>query len=139
MVVWQLGGGRLTELLRHHHEEKYGLEIKFNNIGAGLLLFHPFNITISTNAILGENVSIYKGVTIGSVRSGKRKGYPKIGNKVVICSNANVLGGITIGDDVLIAGGAFVDFDVPDHSVVIGNPGIIHYKEDCTKDYLCGK
>lgn len=46
------------------------------------------------------------------------------------------VGGITIGNDVLIAAGAYVNFDVPDNSVVIGNPGRIYYKENPTRDYM---
>ena len=47
-----------------------------------------------------------------------------------------VCGNIVIGDDVLIAAGAFVNFDVPDNSVVVGNPGIIHHKEKPTQYYV---
>ena len=79
---------------------------------------------------------MFKGCTIGSVRSGKREGVPVIGNNVVIGCNAFVCGGITIGNDVLIAANSFVDFDVPDNSIVFGNPGIIKYKERPTADYI---
>jgi serine O-acetyltransferase len=47
-----------------------------------------------------------------------------------------ICGNVTIGNDVLIAAGAYVNFDVPDNSVVIGNPGVIHHKENPSKDYL---
>ena len=50
--------------------------------------------------------------------------------------NASVCGSIRIGNDVLIAANSFVDFDVPDNSLVIGNPGEIHHKELATKDYM---
>ena len=50
--------------------------------------------------------------------------------------NATVVGNVTIGDDVLIAPGAFVNFDVPSHSVVIGNPAQIHHKENATEGYV---
>lgn len=43
---------------------------------------------------------------------------------------------ITIGNDVMIAPNSFVNFDVPDHSVVVGNPGVIHYKENATEEYI---
>lgn len=67
---------------------------------------------------------------------GEKSGTPCIGDRVVICSNAMVCGNIVIGDDVLIAAGAFVNFDVPDNSVVVGNPGIIHHKEKPTQYYV---
>jgi len=112
----------IFEIFRKHYEKRYGLEITFNNIEGGLLLMHPYNITINPKAIIGNSVTIYKGATIGSIRSGKRKGAPNIGDRVAICCNASVLGGIKIGNDVLIASNSMVDFDVPDNSVVIGNP-----------------
>ena len=67
---------------------------------------------------------------------GKRAGSPKIGNCVFVGINATIVGGITIGDDVMIAPNSFVNFDVPSHSVVIGNPGVIHHKEDATSNYI---
>ena len=64
-------------------------------------------------------------------------GVPVIGDNVQIGINATIIGGICIGDDVLIAPNAFVNFDVPSHSIVIGNPGIIIHREEATKDYVC--
>ena len=70
------------------------------------------------------------------VKSGKRQGVPTLKNHIYIGANASIVGGITIGNDVLIAANSFVDFDVPDNSLVIGNPCIIKHKENaCTKDY----
>lgn len=116
----------------YHIASKKGIEISFeqNKIGGGLQLSHPYGITVNGSAILGDNVTLYKGSTIGSVRNGKLKGAPVIGSNVVICANAFVCGNIHVGDNVLIAANAFVDFDVPTDSVVIGNPGQIHHKEN---------
>jgi len=117
--------------------KRNGNEIAFNgNIGAGLILAHGRNITINSRSIVGSNCVFFKGCTIGSIRSGRREGVPCIGNRVVVGCNAFVCGGIKIGDDVLIAANAFVDFDVPPNSVVIGNPGVVHHKENPCKDYL---
>ena len=96
---------------------------------------HPYGITVNNNAEIGEDCTIFKGATIGSVRSGKRAGVPKIGNRVTVCTNAMVCGGIIIGDDALIAANAFVDFDVPSHSLVIGNPACIKHRENASRDY----
>lgn len=123
---------------QRHYEKRYGLEICMDNIGGGLLICHPFNITVNSRSIIGQNVSLFKGVTIGSVRSGKLEGVPHIGDRVTICPNATVVGNIEIGHDVLISSNAMVDFDVPPHSVVIGNPGVIHHKENASSDYLSG-
>lgn len=125
-------------LAMHHYQERYGIELDFAKIGGGLLLMHPFDITVNSRAELGEQVTLFKGCTVGSVRSGKREGVPKIGNRVCICPNAFVCGNITIGDDVLIAANAMVDVDVPSHSIVLGNPAMIIHKDNASKDYLTG-
>ena len=77
-----------------------------------------------------------KGCTIGNVKKADGAKAPVIGNRVYIGLNSSVVGGIHIGDDVLIAANTFVNFDVPSHSVVIGSPGVIHHKEDATKYYI---
>lgn len=76
------------------------------------------------------------GVTIGMEFRGEREGNPRIGNKVCIGSNACVVGNITIGDDVLIAPLSFVNFHVPSHSVVLGDPARIIQKSNATKCYI---
>lgn len=113
-----------------------GNEISFNNIYEGLLLSHPYCITVNAGAIIGKNATLFKGSTIGSIRGGKHNGTPIIGDNVTICSNAMVCGNIKVGYNVLIAVNAYVNFDVPDNSVVIGNLGVIHYKENPSKYYL---
>ena len=115
---------------------KHGIEIYPElNAGKGLLLLHAFNITVNSKSVIGENVTISKGVTIGQENRGKRKGCPVIGNKVWIGVNAAIVGKITIGDDVLIAPNAYVNCDVPSHSVVFGNPCVIKHRDDATEAY----
>ena len=70
---------------------------------------------------------------------GSRAGSPVLGNCVWVGVNAVIVGGITVGDDVMIAPNAFVNFDVPSHSVVIGNPGQIHIKQNATEGYILNK
>ena len=98
-------------------------------------MVHPYNITISPQAVLGKNVNILKGATIG-VSWGKQPGAPKIGNNVYIGINATLLGGIKIGDEVLIAPNTFVNQDIPSHSVVVGNPCKVIPKENAADKYL---
>ena len=115
---------------------KYGLEISVKaKIGKGLYLGHPYNITVGEEVIIGENVSLHKGCTIGRTNRGNA-GSPVIGNCVYIGINSTVVGDISIGNDVMIAPNSFVNFDVPDHSVVIGNPGSIHYRKNATEGYI---
>jgi serine acetyltransferase len=59
-----------------------------------------------------------------------------VGDNIYIGVNATIVGKVHIGNDVLIGPNSFVNFDVPDHSVVIGNPGVIHHKEHATNGYV---
>ena len=93
-------------------------------IGRGFRIVHFGQIVINPNTIIGDNFNISQGCLIGNAQ-GKRMGTPKIGNNVCMNANAIVIGNAHIGNDVLIAPGAFVNFDVPDNSIVIGNPGQI--------------
>lgn len=120
----------------YRYSRKYGLEIKSQTkIGKGFLMGHPYNITISPYAVIGDNVSINKGATIG-ISGGKRPGAPTIGNCVYIGINSTVIGGITIGDDVLIAPNTLLNVDVPSHSIVIGNPCKIIPRDNATAQYI---
>lgn len=103
-------------------------------IGEGLRIGHFGNIVINPAAKIGRNFSIAQGALIGSA-AGKRPGVPVIGNNVIVSANALILGGVYIGDYVMIAPGAFVNFDVPSHSIVIGNPGKIIQSDHPTDKY----
>ena len=118
-------------------KKKNMLEISYRTkIGKGLYLGHPYGITINPEATIGENCNIHKGVTIGQENRGKREGAPQIGNYVWIGINAVVVGNVSIGDDVLIAPNSYVNCDVPDHSVVIGNPCVMKHKKCATEKYI---
>ena len=87
--------------------------------------------------IVGKNVDCLNGVLLGQIDSGVKAGTPVIGDNVFLGTNSIVVGKIKIGNDVLIAPGAYVNFDVPDHSVVIGNPAVVHHKENAIEGYVC--
>ena len=106
------------------------------SIGPGFYIGHMGRVVIHPDAVIGANCNVATGVTIGAISSGRRQGVPVIGDRVWIGTNAVVVGGVRIGTDVAIAPGAYVNFDVPDHSVVIGNPGVIHHKERATAGLL---
>lgn len=101
-------------------------------------MIHPYNISISTEAKLGKNVNMYKGSTVG-FNTGNPFGAPVIGDCVQIGLNSTVIGGITVGNDVLIAPNTLVNRDVPDHSVVIGNPCRIIPKQNATDKFMWNK
>lgn len=125
------------KILLYHYSRKYALEISSGaKIGRGLYLGHPYGITVGEGVTIGNNCNLHKGCTIGRENRGKRKGSPTIGNCVSIGINSTVIGKITIGDDVIIAPNSFVNFDVPAHSIVIGNPACIHSRSDATNEYI---
>ena len=105
-------------------------------IGEGFYIGHSGRIIINPKAVLGKNINISTGVTIGQENRGKRKGVPTIGDNCWIGTNAVIVGNITIGSDVLIAPLSFVNFDVPDHSIVVGNPAKIISRENATEGYI---
>lgn len=121
----------------HRVRMKTGIGLSYNvKIGKGLIIGHWGTIVVNGGATFGNDIMLTHNVTIGRDVRGKRKGTPTIGNRVVIRTNSTVVGNITIGDDVLIAPNTFVNFDVPSHSIVIGNPATIHQRENATEGHL---
>lgn len=105
-------------------------------IGKGLYLGHTGGRYINEKAVIGDNCNINHNVTIGQENRGSRKGAPTIGNQVWLGAGCVIVGKINIGNNVLIAPNAFVNFDVPDNSIVIGNPGKIINKNNSTESYI---
>lgn len=98
-------------------------------IGKGLMVHHSFAVISPERA--GENLTVLPGVVIGRGRKSQtgNRIKPIIGDNVFIGANATVIGGIRIGNNVTIGAGAFVNKDVPDNCVVVGNPLRIIQKE----------
>ena len=107
------------------------------NIGEGFYISHLGRVIINPDSKLGKNINVSTGVVIGQENRGVRKGCPVIGDNCWIGANSVIVGNAKIGSDVLIAPLAYVNFDVPDHSIVIGNPGRIIPRENATEDYIC--
>lgn len=94
-------------------------------IGRNFFIDHATGVVIGETAEIGENVSIYQGVTLGGVSTEKKKRHPTIGNNVVIGAGATILGPITIGDNVRVGAGSVVVKSVPPNSTVVGVPAKI--------------
>lgn len=113
-----------NRILLHHYRFKYGFDISpTTSIGPGLYIGHFGGVVISPYAVLGSNINIAQGVTIGAASRGPRTGAPTLEDRVWVGANAIIVGKVTIGREALIAPGAYVNFDVPPESVVLGNPG----------------
>jgi len=119
-------------ILLKHYQIKYGIQIPYQTeIGKGFRIAHFSNIVVNPATKIGANFNIANGCTIGN-SGGIKKGTPIIGNCVSLQTNSVVVGGIKIGNNVLIAPNTFVNFDVPDNSVVIGQKAKIISKEDAS-------
>src|ERR1700757_251837 len=92
-------------------------------LGAGLFIDHATGVVIGETAEVGDNVTIYHGVTLGGSGKDTGKRHPTIGDRVTIGAGAKVLGAIKIGDDSRIGANAVVVKPVPSSSVVVGVPG----------------
>jgi serine O-acetyltransferase len=92
-------------------------------IGQGLFIDHGMGVVIGETAEIGEDVTLYHGVTLGGTRLDKGKRHPTIGDRVVVGAGAKILGAITIGADTRIGANAVVVKSVPANSVVVGVPG----------------
>lgn len=98
---------------------KYGLDISYRTkIGRGFYIGHFGGVVIHGDVEIGDNCNLSQGVTIGILQRGNKIGIPTIGDRVFIGPSSVILGGINIGDDVLIGANALVTFDVSDFSVV---------------------
>lgn len=110
----------------NHYRFRYGFDISPTTaIGPGLYIGHFGGVVISPYAVLGRNINIAQGVTIGATSRGERTGAPTLEDRVWVGANAILVGKITIGREALIGPGAYVNFDVPPSAVVLGNPGKI--------------
>ena len=94
-------------------------------IGRGLFIDHGMGVVIGETAEIGDNVTIYQGVTLGGTGKETGKRHPTIGNNVMIGAGAKVLGPFKVGDGAKIAANAVVLDEVPPYSTVVGVPGRI--------------
>lgn len=103
---------------------KTGIEIHPGaQIGKGFFIDHGNGVIIGETTIIGDNVTLYQGVTLGGTGKEHGKRHPTIGNNVMISAGAKVLGSFTIGDNSKIGAGSVVLEEVPPGSTVVGVPG----------------
>ena len=97
-------------------------------IGERLFIDHGAGVVIGETAVIGDDVTLYQGVTLGGTGKEKGKRHPTIGNGVVIGAGAKVLGNIRVGDHSRVGAGSVVTRDVPDDSTVVGVPGHLIFR-----------
>jgi len=98
-------------------------------IGNGFFIDHGMGVVIGETSVIGNNVTLFQGVTLGGTGKERGKRHPTLGNNIVIGTGAKVLGNVKIGDGVQIGANAVVIKDVPPNSTVVGVPGRIVKKE----------
>lgn len=103
---------------------KTGIEIHPGaKIGSGFFIDHGSGVIIGETAVIGNNVTLYQGVTLGGTGKEQGKRHPTIGDNVMISTGAKVLGSFTIGENSKIGAGSVVLSPVPPNSTVVGVPG----------------
>ncbi|CAH8342309.1 unnamed protein product [Eruca vesicaria subsp. sativa] len=121
--LWTQDRKILSLLIQNRVSEAFAVDIHPGaKIGRGILLDHATAVVIGETAVVGDNVSILHGVTLGG--TGKQCGdrHPKIGDGVLIGAGTCVLGNITIGEGAKVGSGSVVLKDVPPHTTAVGNP-----------------
>ncbi len=114
----------LARWLSHINRFLTGIEIHPGaKIGKRFVIDHGMGIVIGETTEIGDNVTLYHGVTLGGTTWNKGKRHPTLGNNVVVGTGAKVLGNIKIGDNVRIGANSVIFRDVPSNSTVVGVPG----------------
>ena len=125
----------LARLISEKAKRKTGIEIHPGaKIGKKLFIDHGFGVVIGETAIIGDNVTIYHGVTLGGTGKEKGKRHPTIENNVMIGASAKVLGNIIIGENSKIGAGAIVLNDIPKNVTAVGVPAKIVKTNDISFD-----
>ena len=119
--LWKWRRRILAQMLSNWLRFLTGIEIHPGaTIGHRLVIDHGMGVVVGETAVIGDDVLIYHGVTLGGKEFTRAKRHPTIGNNVMIGAESIVLGNITIGDNVMIGAGSVVTKDVAPNSVVIG-------------------
>jgi serine O-acetyltransferase len=105
-------------------------------IGRRFFIDHGSGVVIGETTIIGDDVLLYQGVTLGGTGNERGKRHPTLGNNVVVGTGAKVLGNINIGDNVKIGAGSVVVHDVPGNSTVVGIPGrVVRVRSEGTLEH----
>lgn len=122
--LWLEGKFDEARRLNFIAHEKTGCDIHPGaTIGKRFFIDHATGVVIGETAVVGDDCTLYQGVTLGGVSFNKGKRHPTLGDRVVCGAGAIILGNITVGDDVRIGAGSVVVKDVPPNCTVVGVPG----------------
>ncbi|MCS6803090.1 MAG: serine O-acetyltransferase [Chloroflexota bacterium] len=123
-ALWKRRVPLIPRLISHLGRALTGIEIHPGaQIGEGLFIDHGMGVVIGETAVIGDDCTLYQGVTLGGVSTRRTKRHPTLGNRVVVGAGAQLLGSIEIGDDVKVGAGSVVVQSVPARATVVGVPG----------------
>jgi len=121
----------LARYISQRAVRKTGIEIHPGaQIGQGLFIDHGHGVVIGETAIVGNNVTLYQGVTLGGTGKEHGKRHPTVGDNVMVSAGAKILGSFTIGENSKIGAGSVVLEEVPPNSTVVGVPGRVVKRND---------
>lgn len=128
--LWHHGRRGLARFLSQCARFWTGVEIHPGaSIGKRFFIDHGMGVVIGETSVIGEDVTLYQGVTLGGTGKEKGKRHPTLEDRVVVGVGAAVLGDITIGRGTRVGGGAVVVNDVPPNCTVVGIPGRVVVRE----------
>jgi serine O-acetyltransferase len=128
--LWNHGAFLLGRMLSQAARFLTGIEIHPGaKIGRRLFIDHGHGVVIGETAIVGDDVTLYQGVTLGGTGKEHGKRHPTIEDNVVVGGGAKILGNITVGKNCRIGAGSVVLRNVPENSTVVGVPGHIIFRE----------
>lgn len=130
--LWRKNVPLIPRLISHFSRFITGVEIHPGAaIGRAFFIDHGMGVVIGETAEIGDNVTLYQGVTLGGTGQEPGKRHPTLGNNVIVGAGAKVLGAIVIGNHVRVGANSVVLKSVPDHATVVGIPGkIIHRQKE---------
>lgn len=130
----------LARFISQRARHKTGIEIHpAAEIGKGLFIDHGMGVVIGETTIIGDNCTLYQGVTLGGTGKEHGKRHPTLGDNVMIGAGAKVLGPFRVGDNARVAAGAVVLDEVPDNATAVGIPARIvrlNGKRPCNLDQI---
>ncbi len=123
---WELGLPFVPRYVSNIARQITGIDIHPGaKIGKNLFIDHGTGVVIGETAEIGDNVTLYQGVTLGGIHLEAEKRHPTLGSNIVVGAGAKLLGPITLGDNVKVGANSVVTMDIPSNSIVVGVPGRI--------------
>jgi serine O-acetyltransferase len=128
--LWNAGWVVSARFVSHLARFVTGIEVHpAARLGPGVFIDHGMGVVIGETAEVGENVTLYQGVTLGGTSLKREKRHPTLERNVVVGAGSAILGAITIGEGTRVGGGSVVVKDVPPNSVVVGVPGKVIFRD----------